>query len=249
MLHNRCPRLWSVISVYLWTVLLLCSYRTDSMQSYLVKTIAGTGTAGYNGDNQAATSAQLYLPYGLCADTAGNLYIGDQSNNRIRKINIASGIITTYAGSGSPGFGGDGQQATSTSVMFSGPADVWMSTMNVLYIADNNNHRIRVVSSNGIINTFAGNGNSGYLSSDENKPATSVSLYGPFAVTGDTAGNIYIADSNNNRIRFITTSGIITTIAGNGLTTVSDNIAATSSGLYLPASIQVMTNGDYYTHL
>ena len=107
-------------------------------------------------------------------------------------------------------------------------------------------HYIRVVNSSGIINTFAGNGLIGYLSLDENQPATSVALPRPQAVTEDTEGNICIADTYNKRIRLVTTSGIIATIAGNRLVAFADNVAATSSGLYFPTSMQVMPNRDFF---
>ena len=182
---------------------------------------------GYSGDNGPATSAELAGPTGVALDASGNLYIADYGNNRIRKVS-PSGIITTVAGNGTDGFSGDNGPATSAEL-----ADPWGVALDAsgnLYIADIYNNRIRKVSPSGIITTVAGNGTGGY--SGDNGPATSAELYDPSGVALDASGNLYIADYGNDRIRKVSPSGIITTVAGNGTVGYSgDNGPATIAEL------------------
>ena len=173
-----------------------------------INPFAGTGTTGHAGDGGLATSAQLTGPLGLAVDSSGNVYIADGPNNSIRKVST-SGIITTVAG-GTAGFGGDGGAATSAALNF--PTAVAVDASGNLYIADSANHRIREVSG-GIISTIAGTTVFGF--SGDNGPATSAQLYLPKGVAVDSHGNVYIADTGNQRIREITGT-TITTIAGNG---------------------------------
>lgn len=176
-----------------------------------ITTVAGTGVQGYSGDGSLGTSAQLYRPFGLALDASGNLFIADCFNHVVRKLNTA-GIITTAAGIGTPGFSGDGGLAASA--MLSGPSAVAFDPGGNLYIADYTNNRIRMVNTSSIISTFAGNG-SGSFSGDGGQ-ATAASMWIPTGVGADGAGNVYICDHNNSRIRVVNTSGTITTIAGNG---------------------------------
>jgi sugar lactone lactonase YvrE len=167
--------------------------------------VAGNGTPGLSGDNGPATSAQLHNPTGVAVDSAGNLYIADQGDNRIRKV--TNGVITTVAGTGpmepSVGtFGGDGGPATSAQLNF--PSGVAVDSAGNLYIADLGNDRIRKVS-NGVSTTVAGNGTQGF--SGDDGPATSAELSVPNGVAVGSAGNIYIADSGNSRIRILTPTG------------------------------------------
>ncbi len=163
----------------------------------VITTIAGTGTGGFSGDGAAAASAQLNTPYGAALDGSGNLYIVDGNNNRIRKVDTA-GVITTIAGGGSAL--GDGGPATSAQL--NNPADAALDAAGNLYIADFGNHRIRKIDTAGVITTIAGTGAGGF-SGDGGAPAEA-QLNGPFGVALDGAGNLYIADRNNNRIRKVT---------------------------------------------
>jgi len=177
-----------------------------------ITTYAGTGVGGYGGDGGPATAALLYGPYGLALDLDGNLFIADMGNHRIRKVGT-SGQITTVAGNGTAGFGGDGGPATSAALNY--PIGVAVDSYGSIYIGDSDNHRIRRVDSDdGKIYTFAGNGTAGF-GGDEGL-ATNASLNNPRGVFADSAGNIFVADYMNNRIRKVNASGIISTVAGNG---------------------------------
>jgi len=201
-----------------------------------ITTVAGTGTLGYSGDNGPATSARLNGPQAVAVDFAGNLYIADTENSRIRKV--SNGVITTVAGSGTPGFGGDNGPATGAQLYF--PSGVAVDSALNLYIADSANNRIRKVS-NGVITTVAGNGTQGF--GGDNGPATSAQLNSPSAVAVDSAGNFYIAEPYNNRIRRVS-NGVITTVAGNSLS--GDNGPATSAQLYSPQGVAVDSAGNLY---
>jgi len=161
-----------------------------------ITTVAGTGTAGYNGDDISATSANLYYPYGVCVDSSGNIFIADRENHRIRKVDT-SGTITTVAGTGTAGYSGDGGSATSALLNY--PFGVCVDASGNIFIADRENHRIRKVDTSGIITTVAGTGTAGYNGDDIS--ATSANLYYPYGVCVDSSGNIFIADCSNNRIR------------------------------------------------
>jgi uncharacterized protein (TIGR03437 family) len=162
--------------------------------------VAGTGFPGYDGDNKAATTAQLKAPSGLAFDSAGNLYIADQGNHRVRKI-TPDGIIHTVAGNGTAGFSGDGASATAASV--NRPMSVAADSKGNLYIGDTLNNRIRKVDAAGIITTFAGDGAQGR--GPDNVVATASSLYYPAGVAVDSSGNnVYIADWQNYLIRKVT---------------------------------------------
>jgi sugar lactone lactonase YvrE len=186
--------------------------RKVTKETGIIITIAGTGTAGYNGDNIPATSAQLNYPLGVGVDAAGNVYIADTDNWRIRKVDGVTGIITTVAGNGSYGYNGDGILATSATVAY--PRDVAADAAGNLYIADSDNNRIRKVTLDGIINTIAGNGN--WQFSGDGGPATAAGVSYPIGVALGAGGSFYIADSNNGRIREVNSEGIIGTIAGGG---------------------------------
>jgi len=161
----------------------------------IITTVAGNGTYGFSGDGGQATSASLANPSGVAVDGSGNLYIADQRNYRIRRVD-PDGVITTFAG-GTYGFSGDGGLATSASL--ANPSGVAVDGSGNLYIADSYNQRIRCVDPDGIITTVAGNGTYGF--SGDGGPATSASLGNPSGVGVDGSGNLYIADSSNNRIR------------------------------------------------
>ena len=172
--------------------------------------VAGTTNDGYTGDNGQATSANISTPTGVTVDTANNVYITDYKNKVVRKVTAATGIISTIAGSGKPAFSGDGGPALSAGL---DPYDVAIDSKNNLYIADQANNRIRKVTPDGIITTAAGNGIAGY--SGDGSVAAAAMLAAPSGVAVDGAGNLYIADNGNSVVRRVT-SGLITTIAGNG---------------------------------
>lgn len=214
-----------------------------------VQTIAGSGNSC--GDGGPATKGCLYYPMGVSVDGAGNLYIADYSHMRIRKVS-GSGVITTLAGSGRQGFCGDGGPATKACLAF--PTGVVVDPEGSVYIADTFNHRIRKVTPSGTISTFAGNGSEGYCGDDG--PATSACLALPSAVALDRSGNLYVSDSGNNRIRKVTPSGMIATVAGNGTAGYcGDGGLATIACLKLsrdgysfpyPAGVGVDSSGNLY---
>ena len=207
-----------------------------------ITTVAGNGTSGFVGDGATAISAQLSYPRGVALDSAGNLYIADTSNHRIRKVD-ASGTITTVAGNGTPGFSGDG--ATAISAQLSYPLGVALDSLGHLYIADTSNHRIRKVDASGTITTVAGNGTPGFAG--DGATATNAQLRTPTGVALDSAGNLYIADSNNHRIRKVNASGTITTVAGNGTPGFGgDGATATSARLSSPVGVALDSAGHLY---
>jgi uncharacterized protein (TIGR03437 family) len=170
-----------------------------------ISTIAGMLLPGFSGDGGPATSASLFLPGGLAVDVAGNVYVADIGNARIRKVS-SSGTITTVAGNGSKSFSGDGGQATSAALnMFGSHAGLSIDAVGNLYIPDIANHRVRKVDTAGIITTVAGNGIAGF--SGDGGPATAAGLNNPTDVALGPAGNLYISDNTNLRIRKVTFSG------------------------------------------
>ncbi len=175
-----------------------------------ISTVAGNGTRGYSGDGGPATDAQLSEPTALTIDPGGNLYIAE-SMNRIRKVS-PSGVITTVAGNGTYGYSGDGRPATNAQLAVA--YGVGVDSAGNLYIADTQNNRVRKVSSTGVITTIAGNGRTSY--SGDGGLATKAQLYMPNGVATDSGGNLYIADVGNNRIRKVTSNGVIMTLAESG---------------------------------
>ena len=230
----------------------------------IISTIAGNGTRGSSGDGGLATAASLSDPWGMAVDASGNLYIADTGNRRIRKVS-PDGIIRTVAGN---------VDATAVAVDASGnlyiadtrqirkvspdgiistvagtadaihPGGVALDASGNLYIADQGNC-IRKVSPAGIISTFAGSGTQGF--SGDGGPATAASLNNPFGVAVDAAGNLYIADTFNYRIRKVSPAGIISTVAGDGVRNFSgDGLPATMSSLYDPLGVTVDASGNLY---
>jgi sugar lactone lactonase YvrE len=199
----------------------------------IITTIAGKGTQGYSGDGGSATNAEFNGLRGIAIDQSRNVYISDAVNNRIRKINL-SGIITNVAGNGSSVFSGDGGQATSAGLGY--PAGIAVDKYNNIYIGETNNNRVRKISPTGIITTIAGNGfgapGPGAYSGDGGV-ATAAKLNGPNGIAVDTMGNVYFIDVENFRIRKITPTGIIYTIAGDGTMGYSgDNGPATIAKIH-----------------
>ncbi len=212
----------------------------------VISTVAGNGTNDYSGDNGLATSASMH-PNGVTVDAAGNIYIADLSKSVIRKVDT-NGIITTVAGFAGEKmqFSGDDGPATQASIYISSNHDgLAVDSAGNLYIADDGHHRIRKVDTHGIITTVAGNGKLDY--SGDGVQATSTSLYRPSGVAVDKAGNLYIADTNNARIRKVDTNGIITTVAGNGgLGYAGDGGPANAATLFQPMDVALDAAGNIY---
>ena len=203
-------------------------------------TIAGTGTASFSGDSGAGTSATLFNPGGAVYDGAGDLYISDTQNNRVRKIAVG-GTITTVAGTGTQGFSGDNGAATSATL--DQPMGLALDSVGNLYIADSHNHAIRKVTGT-TITTVAGTGTAGF--SGDNGAAISAMLDQPEGVVVDGSGNIYIADTLNQRIRKVT-GGTISTISGTGHEAYAgDGSAATLASLDMPAGLALDVSGNLY---
>lgn len=206
----------------------------------IITTIAGTGTCGSTGDGGPATSANIRWPLGLAVDSSGNVYFGEDGSPRVRRVST-SGTITTVAGTGVNSFSGDGGAATSATMGF--PTGLAVDASGNLYISDLNNNRIRKVNGLGIISTFAGGG----ASLGDGGAATSGTLNGPWGLSLDSSGNLYIADTGGNRIRKVDTLGIITTVAGIGISGVTgDGGPATSARISSPWSVSVDTSGNIY---
>jgi hypothetical protein len=176
-----------------------------------ISTVAGNGTQGYSGDGGPATSAKLDWPSGIAIDAAGILYIADQRNNRLRQVTSA-GVITTIAGNGLAGFAGDGGPAISAEL--NGIFAVAVDATGNIYIADRYNYCVRKVTPTGVISTIAGNGTNGF--SGDGELAISAQLSDVIDVATDAAGNLFIADYSNHRIRKVTPAGVISTVAGDG---------------------------------
>lgn len=210
--------------------------------SGLLTTVAGTGVAGSAGDGGPATDAQLYSPYGVAVDGAGNLFIADTENHRIRQVVAATGEIHTVAGNGADGTSGDGGLATLASM--GRPYDVAVDGAGNLFIADTEQSCVRMVATNGIITTIVGDGTD--VTSGDDGPASQAQVHQPHGVDVDAAGNVYIA--TDNRIRKITaTTGIISTVAGTGSVVFSgDGGVATSAGLRVPIDVAVGATGNLY---
>jgi DNA-binding beta-propeller fold protein YncE len=172
-----------------------------------ISTFAGTGTQGGKGDDGPAVQAELWNPSGLAVDRSGNLYIADSGNNRVRVIDSA-GIIRTVAGTGDPGSAGDGHPALEAQL--NGPTGVAIDVAGNLYIADSVNNLIRKVT-RGIIETVAGTGESG--ATGDGGPGLKATLSRPVAIATDDRGELFIADTDNSRVRRIDGAGTITTIA------------------------------------
>jgi len=207
----------------------------------IISTIAGTGTVGYSGDGGPATAANLNYPRDIAFDGSGNMYIADNVNNVIRKVNTA-GIISTFAGTGTAGYTGDGGAATSAELY--NPMGVAIDGSGNVYIGDHFNHVVRKVNGSGIISTFAGNGINGY--SGDGGPATAAELGLPVGITFDATGNLYIGDGYDGALRKVNTSGVISTFAGNGTYGSSGDGGPATLAAVSPADVAVDHWGNVY---
>ncbi len=208
----------------------------------ILTVVAGTGKAGYNGDFIPATSAELDFPVAIAFDPAGNLYISDNDNARIRRVSAATGIITTYAGTGVSGYNFDNIPARLAQL--NDPYHISFDPSGNLYIADASNNRVRRVDTAGIITTVAGTGIGGY--NGDNQPATGAQLNKPLAAVADSSGNLYIADNKNFRVRLVR-AGTITTIAGTGVSgSTGDGGPAALAPLKGPNNLGIDAAGNLY---
>ncbi len=233
--------------------------RVREVSNGAVNTIAGTGELGFSGDNGQAGAATLNSPTGLAIDGSGNVYVGDAGNLRVRMINAGSGVITTVAGSGNscfPKTGACGDGGPATSANLTTPYSVSLDGKGNLYIADYYTCRVRKVNSSGTISTLAGTGVCGFTG--DNGPATSAKLNYPYGVASDAAGNVYIADSKNNRIRCVVGAtggcggskaavGTIITYAFNGFATFKgDGGPALQAAMQDPLEVSLDPSGNLF---
>jgi DNA-binding beta-propeller fold protein YncE len=211
-----------------------------------ITTVAGTGAAGYNGDNKLATNAQLAAPAGVAVDTAGRkLYIADEGNHAIRKVDLQTLTITTVAGTPEQsGFSGDKGLATQAKLNY--PVGVAIDALGNLYIADSTNRRVRKVDPDGIITTVAGNGQRGSNGAGDNGLATQASFKGLAAIALGPDNDLFIADSEDHRVRRVDANGIITTFAGNSTFGPPTPGLATKSSVRLPQGLATDVDGSLY---
>jgi len=208
-----------------------------------ISTVAGTGTAGYSGDNDPATGAQLNQPQAVAADAAGNVYVADAGNSRIRRF-TPGGTIATFAGTGVSGSSGDGGPAAAATFM--SPSGLAFDASGNLYISDGAANRVRMVNLAGHVMPVAGTGTAG--SAGDTQPAVSAELSNPQGLALDGAGNLYIADDGNRRVRQVDVQGNINTFAGSGsfIGPPGDGGPATSAVLLGPVGVAADSNGNLY---
>jgi Bacterial Ig-like domain (group 3)/Putative Ig domain len=219
--------------------------REVSATTGLISDVAGDGGYGYNGDGIPATSAQLGFPVSIALDSAGNLYIADFSNQRIREVSAATGLISTIAGTGVAGYNGNGIAATSAELNY--PDGVTLDAAGDVFISDSHNNMVREVNaSTRLISTVAGTGTAGY--NGDGIAATSAELNAPEAVAIDASGNLFISDNANQRVREVSAdTGLISTVAGTGTADYNgDNIAAGSAEIAFSDGLAIDSAGNLY---
>lgn len=209
--------------------------------SGIITTVAGNASGAFPGDGGQATDASI-APTGVSLDAAGNLYIADNGNSRICKVNT-SGILTTIAGNGTSGSSGDGGPATAA--LLRNPYDLDIDGSGNIYIADRNNNKIRKIDATGIISTIAGTGTTGYTG--DAGAATAATISGPLSVCVDPTGSVYVADYGNHVVRKISTSGIMSTFAGTGVSGgLGDGAPATAAQLAGVCNLKADGSGNIY---
>ncbi len=223
-------------------------FNGTNLSNNFITTVAGNGAAAYAGDGRPATTASLYYPQGVGFDVLGNLYIADNNNDRVRRVDT-NGIITTVAGngafssSGGGSFSSDGGAATNAGLYR--PNNVTFDAAGNMFIADIFNNRVRKVDTNGIITTVAGKTTTQGFSGDGGAATNAVFNY-PADVAFDGRGNWFIADLFNHRVRKVDTNGIINTVAGGGSQTPGDGGAATNAALSVVQGVALDTTGNLY---
>lgn len=210
--------------------------------SNTIVTFAGNGIAGNAGDGTAATNAELN-PQGVAVDYKGNVFISDNVHNVIRKVNPTTNIISTYAGTSVLGYSGDNGPALSA--RFNAPFGLACDKRGNLYVADAGNHVVRKIDTTGLVTTIAGDGNAGY--SGDGFAAVTARLDSPYAVAVTSSGSVIIADRNNNVVRMVDDTGVIHTMAGNGLLAYSgDGGLAINASFQRPTGVAVDSAGNVY---
>lgn len=200
----------------------------------VVSTLAGNGTRGFA--DGAGTTAQFNYPVAVATDAAGNVYVADANNNRIRKV-TTDGTVSTLAGNGTTGFA-DG---SATAAKFSSPAALTVDAQGNVYVADKRNNRIRKITPDGTVSTLAGTGTTGYADG----PGVTALFNAPMGITADAAGNVYVADAGNNRIRRITPAGVVATLQGTGIPAYVDGLPVVAS-FNMPVGIAIDIYGTLY---
>ncbi|MBC7542515.1 MAG: SMP-30/gluconolactonase/LRE family protein [Candidatus Sericytochromatia bacterium] len=203
-----------------------------------VTTLAGDGTAGFL-DHVTGTLARFNFPMGVAVDAAGNLSVADLLTNRIRRV-VAGGAVTTLAGNATQGYL---DHVTATSAQFNNPAAVAVDAAGNVYIADRGNHRIRKMTAGGVVTTLAGDGTQGFL---DHATGTSAQFNTPQGIAVDAAGNVYVGDTGNRRIRKVTAAGAVSTLAGDGTTAFLDHPTGTSAKFNSPRGVAVDAAGNVY---
>lgn len=220
----------------------------------VITTVAGNGIKGFTGDGGPAIRAELADPAGIAVDAAGDIYISDQGNQRVRRVNPA-GVITTFAGTGAPGFSGEndpkiggfsGDGVLARQAKLDEPNALWVDRAGNVYICDGSNDRIRKVDTAGVISTVVGSGGEGF--GGDGGPATAARLQWPESLAVDAAGTMYVVDQGSNRVRRIDTQGIITTVAGTGAMGFSgDGGPATRAAIHtIGAGVTLDDTGNIY---
>ena len=212
-----------------------------AVQHFDIETLIGVGVYGYGGDNSRASTALIANPYYAVADEQGNIFVSDSGNHRIRQVD-SQGFIRTIAGTGQPGFSGDGGPAVSAQLR--NPRGIHVDSSGTLYVADAANHRIRMIHPWGTITTLAGTGQSGY--SGDGGLARIAQLSNPSGVTTDLMGNVFVSDTGNHCVRRIS-QGYISTVAGTGAAGYGgDEGPAVSASLQIPTAITTDLIGNVY---
>ena len=216
--------------------------RKINISTGIITTVVGTGIAGFLGDGASAISARINGPVGIAFNNTGLLFICDALNNRVRRA-LIGGTISTFVGNGTSASSGDAGLATAASVYY--PAGIAFDASNNLYVSEYYRHKIRKINTSNIISTIAGNGTQSFGGDDG--PATAAFLNNPYGLAFDASGNLLIADAGNNRVRKISSSGIITTYAGTSFSGFNgDNIAPTAASLSFPTMIYVDASNNLY---
>ncbi|MES2701669.1 MAG: T9SS type A sorting domain-containing protein [Bacteroidota bacterium] len=218
--------------------------RKISASTGIITTVCGNGGGGFSGDGGPATAAHFETPGGAVVDLAGNIYIPDYGNHRIRKVSAATGIINTVAGNGTNGYSGDGGVATNAALSY--PLSLCLDSAGNIFVAEFGSNVIRRIDAGtGVISTVAGNGTNGYTG--DNGPATTAQLGLPNSVFMDKKGILYISEYGNNVIRAVNTAGIISTIAGTGVYSYTgDGGPPLAATFHIPSAVFVDSAGTLY---
>ena len=223
-------------------VLVAAVCQAQAPGTYIITTVAGTGVAGFGGDSGPGTAAQVNNPFFIALDGSGNLFIADQFNHRIRKL-ATDGTITTVAGTGTGSYTGDGAAAISAAMR--DPCGIVVDSSGTIYFSDTFNSAVRKITAGGIISTYAGTGTAG--STVDGLAATLSLLDHPIGLALDSTGRLYIADTNNSKIRMVAADGTISTVAGTGVAgTVGDGGPAINALLNRPQGIAFDAAGNLY---